>query len=70
MVGNKVGNKSNSSKEKIIKEMRNNPNVTSSQLSKLLGISETTIEKNIKILKDNGMIGCVGSKRNGYWKVL
>lgn len=70
VVGNKVGNKNNSSKEKIIKEMRNNPNVTSSQLSKLLGISETAIEKNIKILKDNGMIERVGSKRNGYWKVL
>lgn len=50
--------------------MRNNPNVTSSQLSKLLGISETAIEKNIKILKDNGMIERVGSKRNGYWMVL
>lgn len=70
VVGNKVGNKNNSSKEKIMREMRNNPNITNKQLSILLGISETAIEKNVKILKDNGMIERIGSKKTGYWKVL
>lgn len=70
VVGNKVGNKNISSKGKIMKEMRNNPNVTNKQLSILLGISETAVEKNIKLLKENGMVERVGSKKTGYWKVL
>ena len=71
MVGNKVGNKPLSkNRELILKEMRNNPNITKQQLSTLLGISTTAIDKNINYLKLNNYIKRIGENKNGYWKVL
>lgn len=62
MVGNKVGNKKELTNNRtiILKEIRNNPNVTAIQLANILCISETAVENNLKYLKDNGYI-----KRNG-----
>ena len=72
MVGKKVGNKKplNANREKIIAEMRDNPNITTSQLHVILGISETAVGNNITFLKENGYIERIGAKRGGYWKVL
>ena len=71
-VGKKVGNKKalNSRKQKIILEMRNNPNITTAELHAILGVSETAVEKNISFLKENGYIERVGAKKTGYWRVL
>ena len=71
-VGNKVGNKKglNARRQRIITEMRDNPNITTSELHQILGISETAVEKNLTFLKENGYVERVGSKKNGYWKVL
>ena len=71
-VGKKVGDKKplNSRRQKIISEMRDNPNITTAELHNILGVSETAVEKNISFLRDNGYIERVGSKRAGYWKVL
>lgn len=72
MVKNKVGIKKelNARRQKIISEMRDNPNITTVELHKILGISETSVEKNMSFLKENGYIERVGSKKAGYWKVL
>lgn len=71
-----VGNKEISNKKplnvrrvKILEEMRNNPNITQAQLSKIIGVGITAIENNIKFLKENGYIERVGSNKTGYWKV-
>lgn len=71
-VGNKVGNKSklNSRRQAIIKEIRDNPNITASELSKILGISVTAVENNLVVLKENKYIERVGSKKTGYWQIL
>ncbi len=75
-VGNKVGKKVvdkrplNSRRQKIISEMRDNPNITTAELHNILGVSETAVEKNISFLRDNSYIERVGSKKAGYWKVL
>ena len=71
-VGDKVGNKKglNSRRQRIITEMRDNPNITTSELHQILGISETAVENNLTFLKENGYVKRVGSKKNGYWKVL
>ena len=52
----KVGNKEalNSRKQKIILEMRNNPNITTAELHTILSVSEMVVEKNILFLKENG----------------
>ena len=54
-VGKKVGDKRplNSRRQKIISEMRDNPNITTAELHNILGVSETAVEKNISFLRDN-----------------
>jgi len=71
-VGKKVGDKKelNSRRQKILTEMRDNPNITTRDLHQILGISETAVENNLAFLKKNGYVERVGSKKNGYWKVL
>ena len=70
-VGNKVENKKglNARRQRIITEMRDNPNITTSELHRILGISETAVENNLNFLKQNGYVERVGSKKTGYWKV-
>lgn len=70
VVGNKVGNSLSTNRQTILKEMRDNPNITSMQLSKIIKISETATEKNIKWLKANNYIKRIGSNKAGYWEVL
>lgn len=72
-VGDKVGDKTtrlNSTRQCIIKEMRNNPNITQDQLMTIIGIGRTAIQKNVSFLRKNGYIERVGSNKNGYWNVL
>ena len=69
-VGNKVGKKKKTNRDKIIEEIRNNPNVTNRQLSIIIGISETAIENNIRILRENKIIERIGSKKTGFWKII
>ena len=70
-VGDKVGDKKLSlNRQKIINEIRNNPNITKIQLSNILGISTTAIDKNLEYLIFNDFIERIGSKKTGYWKAL
>ena len=64
-VGKKVGDKKplNSRRQKIISEMRDNPNITIAELHNILGVSETAVENNISFLRENGYIERVGSKK-------
>ncbi len=39
-------------------------------LAARLGINRRNTEKNIKALKDAGLIARVGARRNGYWQVV
>ena len=70
IVSNKVSNKVNGTKEKIISAIRNNPNVTINQLMVITGLSEPEEKKNLKQLKYAGIIARIGANKNGYWEVL
>ena len=78
VVGNKVGNKVGNRKDKgltnnrqlILQEIRNNPNITTVQLSKVINISETAIDNNLKYLKENGYLMRNGSNKTGYWEIM
>ena len=70
-VGNKVGNKFlNKSQIRVLAEIRNNPNITKSQLMIKCDLGKTSIDKNIKVLKDKHYIKRQGSNKTGYWEVL
>ena len=60
----------NKTQQKILMEIRNNPNVTQPQLAILVGIGKTAVQNNIVVLKRKGLIERVGSNKSGYWKVL
>lgn len=74
-VGNKVGNKLNSdllntSQVKVLAKIRNNPNITKSQLMIKCDLGKTSIDNIIKTLKNRNYIKRVGSNKTGYWEVL
>ena len=73
-VGNKVGNKNseiklNLSQIKVLAEIRNKPNITIAELSKVCEISDTAVDKVLKVLKSLGIIQRIGANKNGYWQV-
>ena len=69
-VYHKVNHKLNESQSLIVMAIRDNSNIKISHLANAVGISEAGIKKNLKILKDLGIIVRVGSNKNGYWKVI
>ena len=74
-MGDKVGDKSKSdtlniSQIKVLAEIRNNPNITKSQLMIKCGLGKTSIDNIIRVLKDKGYIKRIGSNKTGYWEVL
>lgn len=57
-------------RQKILSDMRDNPNISQSELAMLSGVSRNAISKNIAWLKENGFVERVGTPRKGWWKVL
>lgn len=55
--------------ERIIHIMKDTKNITALELSKLLFVSVSTIERDLKKLTDENMIEYVGSAKDGYWRV-
>ena len=73
--GNIEGNKTNISEltetqNKLLVEIRNNPNITKARLVEILPVGKTTIDKGMSVLKKKGYIERIGSNKSGYWKVL
>ncbi len=66
----KVGSKLVESQIKILLIVFEKPNITKREMSKILRISETAIDKNIAKLKSLGILKRVGPDKGGYWKVL
>ena len=47
-----------------------NTSITIDELKEVLDKDRRTITRNIKALKEKGLIDRVGSDKSGYWKVL
>lgn len=56
-------------RKKIVKLMKENSNITTIELSHLLLVSVSTIERDLKVLTDEKTIEYIGSAKDGYWKV-
>ena len=54
----------------IIKLMQANQQISIAELSRLIGISTTAIERNIKYLKEKEIIKRVGGAKGGHWEVI
>jgi predicted HTH transcriptional regulator len=55
------------SREKILDLMKKSPFLTAAKIAKILGLTPKAIEKNIKILRNNGNIYRIGADKGGYW---
>ncbi|MBO4556692.1 MAG: Fic family protein [Elusimicrobiales bacterium] len=58
--------------EKIRKTFRaiaENPRMTAKKMAELLSVSEKTVKRHIKILKDKNLIQRRGSDKKGYWEI-
>lgn len=64
-----ISNKSSNNMNKILLEMRDNPNVTTNQLINLTGLNRTSVQKYIRRLKEENKVERIGSNKVGYWKV-
>lgn len=60
----------NENQRHLLNLIEKNPVITLSMMSKELGISQTAVEKNVKKLKENGLIRRVGTVKKGYWENL
>ena len=69
-VTEKVTKKVTENQSKILGSINENPNITTLELSKIIGISDRKIKENIKKLRDAGFLIRVGPARGGYWKIL
>ena len=68
-VTSKVDSNLNITQNRIVEIMRDNPQITISELSKIIGMNNSGIKKNIAKLKEDGVIERVGSDKSGSWKV-
>ena len=57
-------------REKILALIKENPEITTSELAGSLDLTAKGIEWQIKQLKDKGIIRRVGADKGGHWEVL
>lgn len=55
---------------KILDLVKSNSNITIPELSHLIGVSERSIERNIKNLQDSKKLMRVGPDKGGHWEVI
>jgi predicted HTH transcriptional regulator len=58
------------SREKIINLMKNNVFITQNGIVELTGLSIKSMEKNISILKKEGLVRREVPNKGGYWQVI
>ncbi len=56
--------------EKIMAIIRANPKVTQRELIQLTGLTRSGVEKNIRNLREKGLLRRVGSDKRGYWEII
>ena len=61
---------SEKNRDRIVREMKENPSVTIHELATMLSISDRAVSKHIKKLQEEGIVVRVGADRGGFWKVI
>ncbi len=58
------------SKEKILRLISENSNITTQQLSTLSGLSVAGVEKNLRQMKEQELIRRIGPDKGGHWEIV
>jgi len=69
-VTDKVTDKVTDNQQTIMRAIKANNKVSTSELAQIVGISQRKIKENISKLKEYGFIERIGSPKKGYWKIL
>ena len=56
--------------DKILTMVRANPKVTAQKMALALGVTDKTIKRHLKALREQGRIQRVGSDKAGHWEVI
>ena len=65
-----MGKSSEKSSEKIIDIIKQSPKITAKEISIVLGISSRGVEKQIKNLREQGILRRIGPDKGGHWEVV
>ena len=58
------------SQKQILQLVKDNPYISKKELSEIIGISTTAIDKNIMKLKKEGLLKRVGPAKGGHWEIV
>jgi len=58
-----------STQRKVLNLIINNQDITREEIARILKISIRTVGRNIKNLKEKGIIERIGSRKMGYWNI-
>ena len=67
--GEKDGEKLNATQQKIVEAIRSNNKCTIAEMADFAGVKTRAIERNIRVLKDKGIIEREGADKGGKWIV-
>jgi ATP-dependent DNA helicase RecG len=54
----------------ILELIKKDPHISKNEMSNVIGIRTSSIDKNIKTLKDNKYLERIGPAKGGYWKLI
>jgi ATP-dependent DNA helicase RecG len=55
--------------QQIVKILKANPSATTRQIADQMGVFKSTITRNIEKLKNRGVVGRIGSTKQGIWRI-
>lgn len=62
--------KSSNTQKEILELIEHNPRIAASQMAMSIGISTRGVEKQLRTLRENGIIRRVGPDKGGYWEIV
>ena len=54
----------------ILDLIKKDPNISKKEMSKIIGIRPSSIDKNITTLKEKRILQRIGPAKGGYWKII
>ena len=64
------GNTREKTREKIIRSLKANPEITMERLAEIVGISSKGVEWQINKLKEDGVVRRIGPAKGGHWEIV
>ena len=61
---------SQKSSQKILETLRQNPNMSTTELAEQIGISRRAVAKHVAVLQSFGVLRRIGPDKGGHWEVV